>query len=433
MRRYDIVSGILLILSIINFALAAPVLVQEKRQASVDVVRIPRGVTTVLGDYFKSWGKPVESSEAHASSSSAPPTPDHGSTNVVQAPGPNPASSTANPGSLMEPSSPSLTTPEDEGHDAPLDSPPSPEPGSNHGLTEAHTLQPNPNPTPSTDEEFDWDYWTNLKDSPPQTPASLGQAHGDQVAHILQPNPGPSADRMNLEGPPPSTPPSSKPSKPKSSTNSGFNWKILKNLKNSLPTKSASSKLSNLKLGSKLVNVIDLLGKLDPLPRPSPASWKPSNPKPPTKSGSKWENLLDMLGKLDPLHPQPDPKTPSPKYSIPSPSDPGPSNPGLWDSGSRLTTTLDSHPNLMKSLQPPPPLRIGPPKEEEPEEPENEVVPGVPTTPKLTDPELNSDRQSLSAVPRPVDLQAAIYAAKGKATAIYTGKDKAKQSLDVGE
>ncbi|KAN0123263.1 hypothetical protein V8E52_003216 [Russula decolorans] len=49
MRRYDIVSGILLILSIIDFALAAPVLVQEKRQASVDVVHIPKDVITVLG------------------------------------------------------------------------------------------------------------------------------------------------------------------------------------------------------------------------------------------------------------------------------------------------------------------------------------------------------------------------------------------------
>ena len=105
MRRYDIVSGILLILSFIDFALAAPVLVQEKRQAGVDVVHIPRDVTTVLekrvgdgegleklaDDFFNTGGKPVDSSDSHASSSSAPsssapPGPDHGSTNVVQAP-----------------------------------------------------------------------------------------------------------------------------------------------------------------------------------------------------------------------------------------------------------------------------------------------------------------------------------------------------------
>ncbi|KAI0280942.1 hypothetical protein BGY98DRAFT_283580 [Russula aff. rugulosa BPL654] len=71
MRRYDIVFGILLILSSIYFALAAPVLVQEKRQARVDVVHIPRDVIAVLwkrGDeelaklaegYFKPLGELV--------------------------------------------------------------------------------------------------------------------------------------------------------------------------------------------------------------------------------------------------------------------------------------------------------------------------------------------------------------------------------------
>jgi hypothetical protein len=104
MRMYDIVSGILLILSIISFALAAPVLVQDKRQASVDVVHTLKDVITVLGkrgdtwlekfvdDYFKGteMENSVVSSDGHASSSSAPPGPDHGSTNVVQAPSPNP-------------------------------------------------------------------------------------------------------------------------------------------------------------------------------------------------------------------------------------------------------------------------------------------------------------------------------------------------------
>jgi hypothetical protein len=122
MRRYGIVSAILLILSIIDFALAAPILVQEKRQACVDVVHIPENVITVLGkrgddddvlklalEYLEAWGKPVDSSDAHASSSSAPPGFEHGSTNVVQAPAPNPVSSTANPDPLREPSGPSST------------------------------------------------------------------------------------------------------------------------------------------------------------------------------------------------------------------------------------------------------------------------------------------------------------------------------------
>jgi hypothetical protein len=55
----------------------------------------------------------------------------------------------------------------------------------------------------------------------------------------------------------------------------------------------------------------------------------------------------------------------------------------------------------------PPSSNLGSPKE-----PEDEVVPGPPSSP---DPELHLDHQSLSADSQPVDLQAAIYAAKGKA------------------
>jgi hypothetical protein len=118
MRRYDIISGVLLILSIIDFALAAPVLVQEKRRAGIDVAHIPKDVITVLGkrmdegdlgklvENFKALGKQIESSDAHAPTSSVPPGPDHGSTGVVQAPTPNLESSTANPGLMMEPPSP---------------------------------------------------------------------------------------------------------------------------------------------------------------------------------------------------------------------------------------------------------------------------------------------------------------------------------------
>jgi hypothetical protein len=125
MRRYYIVSGIFLILSIIDFALAAPVLVQEKRQASVDVVHIPKDLITVLWERGDDEGymelmdwvdKRIkalneqfdsQSSVAHASSSAAPPGPDHGSTNVLQSPTPNPASSTANPYPILESPRPS--------------------------------------------------------------------------------------------------------------------------------------------------------------------------------------------------------------------------------------------------------------------------------------------------------------------------------------
>jgi hypothetical protein len=114
MRRYDIVFGILLTLSITDFALAAPVLVQE-HQAQVDGVPIPEDVMTVSRKrayddmlkmmeegYLKADGKPMESSDTHASaSSSAPPGPDdHGSTNVAQAP---PASTPPEPLTSWDP------------------------------------------------------------------------------------------------------------------------------------------------------------------------------------------------------------------------------------------------------------------------------------------------------------------------------------------
>ena len=49
MCPYNIVSRILLILTFITFALAAPVLVQGKRQASVNEVYAPRDMITMLG------------------------------------------------------------------------------------------------------------------------------------------------------------------------------------------------------------------------------------------------------------------------------------------------------------------------------------------------------------------------------------------------
>jgi hypothetical protein len=102
--------GILLILSIIDFALAAPVLVQEKRQAYADVEQIPKDVRTVLRkrvgeddlvkvaeDYLETGGKQAESSDTHASSSSAPPVPDHEPTNAVEGSDTHASSSLAPP------------------------------------------------------------------------------------------------------------------------------------------------------------------------------------------------------------------------------------------------------------------------------------------------------------------------------------------------
>jgi hypothetical protein len=101
-------------------------------------------------------------------SSSAPQGPDHESTNVVQTPAPNPASSTANPGSLMEPSSSTAQMQGSWDHfNALWDNlwwykpganprpvtPPSPDPGS--PKEPENEVVPGPPPTPeSTDPEL---------------------------------------------------------------------------------------------------------------------------------------------------------------------------------------------------------------------------------------------------------------------------------------
>jgi hypothetical protein len=158
-------------------------------------------------EYFKSVGKPFESSDAHASSSSAPPRPDHGSTNVVQAPAPNPASSSSNPDPSKEPPGPSSTAPiqtswedlfskkGDDGVDNLLHALASTEPGSDHELTGAPVSQPNPNKRPLTDPDpdFDWDYWMSVDDpKPPGRAPPKPPKYEKQVEDVQQPNPGPS-------------------------------------------------------------------------------------------------------------------------------------------------------------------------------------------------------------------------------------------------
>ncbi|KAI0271901.1 hypothetical protein BGY98DRAFT_1100153 [Russula aff. rugulosa BPL654] len=120
----------------------------------------PKDVVTVLGKrggkdlqkllkQYEEYVTPPESPDIHAPSGSAPPRPDHGSMNDVQAPAPN--------------------------------------------------------PRPSNDPEFDWDYWTNLEDEPqPKRPKlesskEFGQAYDDQVEHAQQPNEGPSIPKFDWD------------------------------------------------------------------------------------------------------------------------------------------------------------------------------------------------------------------------------------------
>ena len=221
MLRYNIISGILLILPIIDLAVAAPVLVQEKCQACADVVHIHRNVVTVLGKrgveeelekFMKGFfeakkNPPAASSGAHsstgASSSSAPdaasppesPTP-FPVFEVTELPSTSGSSSHSSDSETFE-----WLFDENEVH----------EPG--HAPTpEFHVLdyglgdvpQPNANLNPkkrplsgpgSPDPNFDWEHWSNVEDPPSKRPAlskEFNQPNENQVLHepVQQSDPG---------------------------------------------------------------------------------------------------------------------------------------------------------------------------------------------------------------------------------------------------
>jgi hypothetical protein len=205
MRRANIVSGILLILSTIDFAVTAPVLVQEKRQTSANVVHIPHDVTTVgkrgaeeieklLEVPFGTWKEPAKSLDAHMSSSpSPPPVPgDHGSmddSDVKPGPGPNPASSPAHP-AAMGPLSPSPEAYLSEYWTNLLKRPIPAAPKEMGLFGQAHGDQVDYVPEPPTDADYR-NYWTNqppLKQPKLASSEEFGQADGDQVVHAQQPN-----------------------------------------------------------------------------------------------------------------------------------------------------------------------------------------------------------------------------------------------------
>ena len=229
MRQYNIIFGILL-LSIIDFALAAPVHAQEKRQIRIDVVHTPRDVITVLekrGGWVEEIEKLAEgrletSEGAHSAPNSAPQGPQYGSVNDVQAAASNPAPSTANPKPLVEQSSPLTSV-------SSTDTPTSTEYGSDHEFIEsmgAHESQPNPSPRPSTDSDpnVDWHAWMSSSspefldtrpstdsdpfDSPdlrhqpvlrPAPPTENGLAYGYQLDDGQQSNSGHSSPRPSTD------------------------------------------------------------------------------------------------------------------------------------------------------------------------------------------------------------------------------------------
>jgi hypothetical protein len=435
MQRYDIVSGILLILSIIDFALAAPVLVQDKRQACVDMVHVPRDAIAVLGkrgdeelekvaeEYFKTSVKPVESSDAHASSSSAPLGPDHGSTNVVQAPPPNPALSTANPNPLMEPSSPSspivpesessalsdsedygwLFEPEGDdnihtatssGHglDHELSSVPT---GPDHGSTNvvhdpapnpaSSTANPNPLMEPSSSESLPTAS-SALSDSENKW---LFEPQGDHMFHFSQPNPNkrPWTD-MNPDP--------------------DFDWDRWTTIVNRPSPPKEFGQADGYQADSERVQ------------QPGPDQdfdwdrWTTivNQPLPPKEFGQANEYLVKHLQQPDPV--------PSTNWDFDRIYNPEPLSEVHPPSMSAGLSAGPEHEEATPSLD------LGPL-----EEPENEVVHGPPPTPESTDPELHSHPQPLSAGVQPEDLRAAIYASDELQAALYAAKGKEIESRRI--
>ena len=358
MRRYNILSGILLILSIIDFALAAPVSAQEKRQEHVNAVHIPKDVTTVLEErweedleklgeeYLKKGGKPVDSSSSASSGS------DHGSTNAMQPPVvPNPASSTANPESLTDLSSCLSSTSSREGLQAR---------GNCFGMP--------------------WDkVWKYLADDVPRSSGLSGDGYRPFREDWVH---GPTFTQT--------------PSLPVYS-NHEFTWAQTVQRK-------------------KIPKI--------PVPKPRPLIHPLADP------NFDWERWIDEEDLL-PRPASPEGFGQAHKYQV------DPLNP---PSTSGHAPSPPVHEPEHEAVTPSPPSsNLGSPKE-----PEDEVVPEPKSSP---DPELHLDHQSLSTESQPVDLQAAIYAAKGKAkesrhisgTAIDVGNavqrelQPGERSLDQGE
>jgi hypothetical protein len=252
MRPYYIASGILLILPIIDFAVAAPALVKEKPQAGIDVINIPEDPITVLrkrGDelnelWLKFFGhpeshfleKPESSSAAHPSSSSPPLGPTDGSMDVEQPlssipeeplPVSSPGHAPPSPGDetnelwlklFGHPESHFFGKPEESSAARPSSSSPPSEPAD--GWTDLkQPLSPIPEePSPVSSQDHAppspgslTGYELMKGDAPPGPSGSASSTADHELmgAHVL-PNPGPSTDSGHeMVDVPPSSPVSS--------------------------------------------------------------------------------------------------------------------------------------------------------------------------------------------------------------------------------
>jgi hypothetical protein len=187
MHRCYIVSGILLILPIIDFAVAAPVLVHEKRQA----VHIPEDAITMLGKrgddlnklflmFEDHFAKPEESSATRPSSTMSDADYELVDAHALPNPGPSTESSHKLPEVHAPPPMQVFPTWFHPDH-------------ADYGLMGTHPSLPNvrpSNPRPST--EFDSDHKLPVKKLPskPEPPTEVDADHEDQVVHPPTPTPG---------------------------------------------------------------------------------------------------------------------------------------------------------------------------------------------------------------------------------------------------
>lgn len=165
MRQYYITSGILLILSIIDFTVAAPALVREKGQTGVDVMRIPENVITMLGKrvdelpvselwhkYLSGEDDVAKPEESSASSSLSPSVPADRLPDINQPPPPEEPLSGLVSSPVHAPPSPALLT--ESGYDPmEVDPPPSAISSADHELMAVHA-RPIPGPSTVSDEEM---------------------------------------------------------------------------------------------------------------------------------------------------------------------------------------------------------------------------------------------------------------------------------------
>ena len=410
MRRYVIVSGILLILPVIDFALAAPVLVQEKRQASVDVLNIPRDEVTVLGkrgnselenlldEYFKGMGKPAESSDAHASSSPAPPGPDHGLTNVVQAPVPDPALSDAHGSSSSAPPGPDhgstnvVQTPAPNLASATFSPKPSVEPLSSPAPIDFESS------ALSDSEDYEWLFQPE-DDDKIHTATSSGHGLDHELNSVPTGTDHGSTDVV--QAPPPN------PASPTANPNPLVEWS------SSEPSPASSSTLSDSEFqwliepeGDRKHRIINFLP-----PNPNKRPWTDMEPELPDPDFD-WAHWTAYVNRPS-ASPEEIGQTSEHQAEHVQQPDQGP---WILDSGSDsnyfpMPVSVAHPPSTNAELQ------TGPEHEGNPgssKEPEYDVTDRPPSNPESTDPELPLDNQSTDS--QEMDPQAAaIYAAKGKA------------------